>query len=246
MRLFVIALSTILLLAACSGDSPAAPTTTPTAPVAATGAVDITFPQSGAVIYAESVTISGTALIDPAIEQFRLQIITPSDEILSDTVVDVSSDGSWSTEIIHGYTGDPIETLIMALPIDESLTGDYDIESVVISSIDNRPDGVFGMIMAPANDSSVGGDEIQVSGTASGLFEGTLLVTLEQPDGTPITEEVLTVFNPGIIDEVIWSADIETAGFTGSAVIRIHYQDAATGDDVTLDSVDITLTTTAG
>lgn len=234
------ALASLLL-----GCTPAQNAATPAEGVAtlptAQGTVTITSPLAGSTIFAEALFVSGTAADVPA-DRFRLIVTTTDDAVLADTSVTVEN-GVWGVELVHEYTGDPVEALIVA----QNSAGDnYDAESVVIASMDDRPEGTFGLILEPQPDAVVGGDQIEVVGTGSGLFENTLIMQLREPDGTVIAETIVTIDNPYFVDERVWVADLATEGHTGPASILIGYESAENGDFITLDETEIMVSEVAG
>lgn len=247
MRILALGVAAIMaLLAACTPPNQAPQPTALPDVEDIQGTVDITFPQSGAIIYAETLYLTGTADNLPD-EGFRLQVITDNDETLMETVVTPPDErDNWTTEVAHEYDGDPIQAQVLALPADSDITIEYDRETIVISSQDNRPEGVFGSVTLPTDDATVGGDVIPVSGTASGLFENTLIVTLTASDGTQLDEEILTITNPYFIDEVNWSTELNTDDYTGPATVRAYYISAQDGEEITLDEVDVMLSMAAG
>jgi hypothetical protein len=232
----------VFALAGCTGGSPAAPTPTPP-PSTSTGVVTITQPQSGAIIYGPTVYLAGTAENVPG-NRFRLTAMTADDQPLFDTSIIVEN-GQWSYEAPNTRTGDPVELTISALP-DKASGPDLDIVSIMLSNESQRPEGVFGSFTSPFDGDTVGGEVIPISGTASGLFEGNLNIGLEQPDGTVISGIVITVMNPGIMDEVPWQADMPTNGYRGPAVLRAYYHSAKDGSVVTLSTLSITVADAAG
>lgn len=92
----------------------------------------------------------------------------------------------------------------------------------------------------------MGGEVIPISGTASGLFENTLNVDLETLDGNVISGLVLTIENPGMMDEVPWQTDIATNDYRGPAVVHAYYHSARDGSVVTFSKVSITVGDAAG
>lgn len=234
-------LSLLLMITFMAACTPAVPAS-PIVPVPS-GDVSITTPQTGAILYNPIFYVAGTATNLPA-AGFILRAISTDEQVIGEMTVQPEGD-SWAVELEHTRPEEPTEITLFALPVG-NVAGDYDVISVVLSSEDQRPEGVFGTILTPFEGDEVGGDIIPVFGTASGLFEGTLIVALEQPDGTLIQEQVITVNNPGIIDEVPWSTEIPTNGYEGEAVIRAYYQDANTGNDVTLANVSVLVVFAAG
>lgn len=232
----------LLLLIGCTPQAPVATPTTGPAPLV--GMVDIQVPVSGAVIYSELLYIAGTAEGTPA-EGFRIQVFDLDEALLAEAVVQPEN-GSWTVEIPHQYQGEPIEVSIVATGIHAAAGQDYDVEAIVLSALANRPDGAFGSISSPSGGSDVGGDQIVVFGTGSGLFENTLIVQLRQADGTVIDEQIVTLNNPYFVDEVVWSTEIMTNGYTGSAELVALYYSAEDGSEVVLQRVAITVSRAAG
>lgn len=228
-----------MLFAACAPAVPPAPTIPPLV-----GDVQITTPQTGSIIYAPTVYLGGTASGLPA-EGFRLLIVSAEEVTLADTPVQPQGD-NWTLELPNPVTTTPVEVTISALPVDASVPGDYDIVSAVFATEKERPEGIFATIITPFDNDTAGGDIIPLYGTASGLFEGTLNLALEQPDGTVITEQFIPVNNPGVIDEVPWEAELTTNGYRGMAVIRAFYLSARDGEKITLDTVTVTIEDAAG
>jgi hypothetical protein len=69
---------------------------------------------------------------------------------------------------------------------------------------------------------------------------------LETPDGEEVSGIVITVENPGMMDEVPWQADIPTNNYRGPAVLRAYYHSAKDGSVITLGTVSITVAEAAG
>lgn len=243
MRLLILICCIALVVTGCGGD-PQAASETPVTPSAAplSGAVDIEFPPDGAVIFAETLHLAGTS---DGVETFVIQLVDVNEAVIAESTITPDSDGRWRTEVVHGYTGEPTEVNIMALPADDD-TRDYDIATIVLTDISNRPQGVFGAIFSPFDGATVGGDTIEVTGTASGLFEGTMQLELTDEDGIVISTMVVTVFNPNLIDEIPWTADLPTSGYQGEATIRAYSVDMADGSEDLIGQVTITITDAAG
>ena len=239
MRRLLILIFGIQLFIACAPSAPVQ-TAIPTVPPLE-GNVSIEMPLDGAIIYSEVFVLHGTA---QDIDSFQLSITDTADEIIASATVEVENE-QWAVDIPHTYNGEPTEAIISALPIDDDVAGDYDLVSIILSSIDNRPDGVFGSIISPIDESAVGGDFIPITGNASGLFEGTFILSLEN-EGEIISQLVITHNNPNLIDDMPWSADLQTNDYTGEATIHMYYQDARDGEEVTLDSVVVTISQIAG
>lgn len=234
-----------LSLTACLGAPPQGDLQVIGNQTSRTGTVTIAAPLTGSIIYSEIIYFSGTAESIPN-DSFLLRLTLPDDSTLVESPVTISN-GSWSAEVTHTYAGEPTQILIYALPVDATDTSvDYALESLVIASEEYRPEGVFAALLSPSPDAVVGGDELEIIGTASGLFENTLLIRLEERDGTLISETVITVTNPNFIDEMLWSADLPTNDFTGLARVRLVITDARDGAEITLAEADITVSSIAG
>lgn len=217
------------------------------APTQATleGSVEITLPPSGAVIYAEVIYLSGTANNIPA-EGFQLQLIAPDDSIIAEATVPQPETEEWAINIVHNYVGDPSEINIVAKSVNSNNVLAYDIETILLATMDNRPDGTFGEITAPSEGTSIGGDSLLVSGHGSGFFENTFVLILETLDGEVLEEVIVMLNNPNFVDDMPWQAEIPRGDFIGNARIRMTYQDMESGNIITLDSIDIVVSTVAG
>lgn len=236
----------IAVLSACStSDAPQGQAQVVPTSETLQGAVNITFPMSGSIIYAETIILQGTAS-DIPVEGFQIQLITPDDSIISEATVQADDDGSWSIEIVHEYTGDPTEVTILARPTASDSTLDYDIVSILLATLDNRPDGVFGSILSPAEGTAIGGDFMLISGRASGLFENMFALILENTEGELITEIPVSLNNPNFIDDMLWEAELPRNDFIGNGTLRIVYQDMESGDIVEMDSINIVVSSVAG
>ncbi len=243
MRISLLIFLWLLLLAACTSDATPDNVDNTDSPTVETisGNINITNPLTGSSIFAEALYVAGTAEGIPG-DAFHLRVVTVDEVILAET--EVSSDnGRWSVELIHEYDGTPTEALLIA---EDANGNQYDAESVLIASLDNRPQGTFGVILSPQEGSVVGGDQIEVMGTGSGLFENTLILQLAEPGGEIITEVILTLENPYFVDERVWVTDVDTNGHTGPTILRISYQDAESGEFITLDENAIMLSVAAG
>ena len=231
----------ILVLAAC-GTPPDDASTNTLSGSSLRGDVRITFPQSGTVIYSEGLYVEGIASDVPD-EGFILRAVLPDDSILVQTTIQ-PEDTTWSVEILHNYTGDPTQIILEAIPVNDS-DGFYSEQSLIISQLEFRPEGTFGTLLSPIPDMSVGGDLIEIVGTASGIPDNTLTISLSERDGTPISELVYVIPSPYTIDEVLWIADMPVDGYTGLASISVTYVDDE-GETQTLGSADIVVSAVAG
>ncbi len=230
----------MLFSAACS---PAVPAPTPTAliPTPDNGTVEILTPQTGSIIYADTLYLAGTAT--GVAGEFTVQVIGADEQVIAQATVPTGG-ANWQVELPHGYSGDPTEAIIAARPT--AGDGEYDRVTVALAGEQQRPEGSFGSITAPAEGDTLGGDVIEVSGRGSGLFENSLLISLIAADGAVLDNQIITLNNPYFIDDVPWRAELSTRNYSGSAAIHIFYQSMSGSDDVTLDSTEIHLTQEAG
>ncbi len=245
MRLFVIILSLFTLVACSPANTPETiiqPTQDPTLE----GTVSITAPAISSIIYSETVHLAGQASGIPA-NQFQVQLVGPDDSVYATSTVLVDANGKWQAEIPHGYSGEPTEITVNALPVGETLaTRRYVAYSMVLAGLSYRPEGTFGSITRPVEGDTVGGDLIEVEGRGSGIYENTLLVSLITEDGAIIDNHIITLDNPNIMDDVPWKVDLTTNNYTGPAEIHIFYQSITPVDQVTLDTIKVTISNEAG
>jgi len=221
-----------------------APQVTPTPEI--TGSVDIVYPQDGSIIYAEQLFLSGTASDIPG-DTFALQLIGPDGSVVGRYPVQTSA-REWQVEIPHGYSDEPIEVNIFAVPEAGNIPSDvdYDVATIVLAGQTYRPEGVFGSIVSPSEGSAVGGDTFEVNGTVSGVFENTFTLALFDAEGNVIDSKSVTVFNPYFTDEVPWTDELATNSYVGAAAIRVLYVSPADGSEIALDEVQVTLEEQAG
>lgn len=237
-RLYIFLL--IIILAAC-GAVPEETSNDPANPVME-GDVRITFPQSGTVVYSEALYVEGTAADVPE-DGFILRAVLPDDSVLTETTITPDSD-EWSVDMLHNYTGDPTQIILEAIPANGA-DGYYSEQSLIISQLTYRPEGTFGTLLSPTPEMAVGGDLIEVVGTASGIPSNTVTISLTERDGTLISEIEYAIPSPYNIDEVLWITDLPTADYTGLATVTVTYVDAD-GETQTLGEADIIVSVVAG
>ena len=234
------------LISACGAQAPSGDVQVIPTQEIIQGQVTIDAPLDGSIIYSDTITIMGSAEDRAADDGFLLQLLLTDDSVLAEETITPAETDRWSVTLEHGYNGEPSQLLIVAFPIGDTGGQDYALASVVVADEQYRPDGTFGTILSPSPEAVVGGDQIEVIGTASGLFENTLIIALEERDGTLISREIITVNNPNFIDEMLWSADVQTEGYTGNARVRIYYTSARDGEEITLDQRDVVVSVAAG
>jgi hypothetical protein len=239
----------LLALSACSltTDESPAPTTPVPPTETLTGTVNIEYPLDGTIVYSEVLYVSGTASGVPG-DEFSLRVLGDNDEILAQWIVQLqpADEGRWTAELVHGYAGQPVEAHIVALPVDTDFpapaTNTYDSVLVALLHHSSRPADLRGSISSPNEDATISGATVFVSGTASGIFENTFTVSLLDEDGDEISSQIVTVVNPYFIDEVPFSVELPTNGYTGPAQIRAFTHSAEDGSEILIGSVNITVT----
>lgn len=238
----ILSLLLLLLLASACGtgesvsDSPPTPTEPPLI-----GGVDIMSPQLGSIIYAETLAANGSI---EGVDAFRLTIETVDGELLFDGMID-GINSSWQREIVHGYQGEPIEAILTARSTDRRVSLVYDELAILIASMTYREEGIFGQILLPSEDQQVGGDAIQISGTASGIPDNRLSIMLRHDEGL-IDKQIIPVDNPYRVDERVWSADLLTNGYQGQATVEVTYTNPITESEQILDTTSIIIGSSAG
>ena len=249
MRQFAI-LSLMLLLSACAGAANTTNNTpVPTIPVLV-GQADILTPATGSIIYSETLTISGTANDLPP-EGFTVRVITAQDDLLAETTLRTADldAGRWSLQIAHGYVGQPTEISVLAAAANPVIPGRYDVSSVLLLPLSERPEGVFGSIRFPASDAVVGGDSIQVEGTLSGVADGRFTLALYERAGDLISEQPVVLDGYTALDEGVWTATVQTNSYVGPAVLRMTTPQQGTNGGETplmLDELALMLSLAAG
>lgn len=225
----------MLLLAACTTEDGNGGFVSTATPEPFSAEVDLQYPPDGAVIYAETVTVSGT-IEDETRYAFDVEIVDAEGNILAESSLDTS--GDWSVEIVHGYTGEPAEFSVRVVPPTAN-TGTYDRISILMASNSFRPEGTFGNITAPGEDAPIGGESILVEGTISGVESFT--VALVDPAGFKLAEQTADVINPQRINEIPWQVELSLGTYTGTAEIRL-----LNADDDPLSIIPIVIGTDAG
>jgi hypothetical protein len=238
-------LTLVLILSmttACSLSESSAPTSAP----GLIGSVTINYPQDGTTVYAEMIYIQGTAEGLPN-NTFTMEVVSVDDTIIARVTTTVT-DGNWIVELPHQYTGEPVEVTIYAIPTDGDVATDasYDTAMIILAGNSYRPEGVFGSITSPVAGGAVGGESIQITGTASGLFENALTLGLYGADGAEISRTFITVMNPYFVDAALWSAELPTNGYVGAGELRASYTQASDGKEVVIATVPVTVAQEAG
>ena len=206
------------------------------------GSVEIMTPLEGSVIYSELIALSGVASDLPG-DVFALTLTGPDGEHIAGTTVRGAS-GSWSIELAHTYTGEPLEVTISARPFDTTVTGEYTQRTIALAGLSYRPEGIFGSITLPTDDSTVGGEFLLVTGTASGVAGNDLTIDLIADDGRVIARTYPQTANPYLIDNMPFTAELPTNGHIGPATIQLGALDENTF--LPLGSIRVNIDTAAG
>lgn len=245
-KIVAILITMMLVLAACSStEAPQGQVQViPTEPTLE-GSVDITFPMSGSIIYAETIVLEGTSSGIPD-SGFYVQLLAPDDSRIAEATVQPEDDGSWAVEIVHQYTGDPTEVTILASTSPEPDGLDYDIESIALAKLENRPEGVFGTILFPEEGTSAGGDFIEIIGRGSGFFENSFALQLVNTEDEVVSELPVMMKNPNFVDDMLWEAEFPRNDYIGNATLRMAYQDMESGETIIIDSINLVVSAVAG
>ncbi len=181
---------------------------------ALSSSIAINYPHDTAIIYAELLYITGSVAHPP--QTLTLQLLDTEDNIVNEIAV-TADESQWTVEFDHDYQGKPSEMTLRAIDPD---TGSVQDEVVlVVSSLDTRPDGVFGTILAPTNGSQVGGDSILVQGRVSGVES--ILIEVKGDEGTIDSQEIAAT-NPYKIDDVLWQSELNLNGYIGQATLNLY------------------------
>jgi hypothetical protein len=211
----ILCLLLLVMLSGC-GSLIGGPTSTPDRMA---GTVILTAPPEGAVIYASALYIAGT--LDEVPEKALLvRLVKPDGAIIAQSRID-AVEGEWSTEIIHGYSGEPTPVTVEVVPATAAEAGVLASRSILFGTLSERPEGAFINLITPQDGIEVGGDEVMVMGTASGLEENTLLVELIDSAQTVLDSEAVTLAGRYPIDEIPWSAALMPGEYRGNAVLRV-------------------------
>lgn len=207
------------LLCACGVIDPG-PTPTPN-PLS--GTVTLTAPPEGAVIYASALYVAGT-LTDVPAKNLLVQLVDEQQAIIAQAAVNASG-SSWSTEIIHGYTGDPAQVTVQVVPAEAPTVGILASTQIVFAPLRERPEGAFVNVLTPEDGVEVGGDEIFVAGTASGIPENSFKVELIGSSGEILASQFILLAGRYPIDEIPWSTTLQPGEYRGNALLKITFPD---------------------
>lgn len=198
-----------------------------------TAQITIDQPPAGAIIYAETLRVSGTSSENSG--TFLVQIVE-EDRVLASAPV--RPDGmNWSVEIPHAYAGQTTEVEIRAVSPDV-LDQPFDQVPVFLSQLMNRPSGAYATITTHQDGDNLGGDTVLIEGRVSGV--DSFVLALIDDAGAVIDERTILVNNPFLVDDLPWQADIATNAYAGPATLRM------TSKDADLLEVNVTVSNAAG
>lgn len=200
------------------------------------------YPQTGTLVYAEVLFISGTWTGEqPA--SLRVEGRDAAGTVLVQADIAAAGD-TWQAELLHAYSGEPVEVLLRVLSPDGSTV--HAESSIVLAGTGYRPTGSFGHILQPRAGQTLSGGSIRVGGSVSGLPDNTFQLTLSAEDGTILDETSLTVLNPYGIDEVPYEAELQTRAALGQVTLRAAARSTVDDSPIPLGSVDFILGTDPG
>ncbi len=218
-----------LLLAACSAQGAPLATATP-----AIGTVSITLPTEGTVYYGDVVTVRGTAQDLPP-DGFDLRLLLGDEQAALVRVLPIG--GEWSALVpLHA-----VEVGILTIQAESIFTERvYAAVTAVRGNPQERPAGVYGVILSPTSEDVPGGDQIMVRGVVSGVGEGALTLTLRDERGREVQQVRVLVPVLGALDEIPFQADLITGNGAGRFSLSLSL------DDAVLDEVTFLLGQVAG
>lgn len=227
MRRLITVVALIMLLSACTSQGK-------------TGEVTLVSPPDGSVIYSSVVTVAGEA---QGINSGGLIVtVTDADGTILTRQTLAVREGGFEVELVHPYAGPPVEARVSITAADAPDDPPYTVASVILASIEHRPEGTYIDVAVPQPGDEVGGDEIGIQGRVSGLRgERTFSVVLVGSDGAEIDRAVVTLPPAYFADELPWQAALTPGSATGSVLVQIV---SAAGD--VLVTIPVTLSGAAG
>jgi hypothetical protein len=209
----------ILTLSACGGLGGASPTADPMAMT-----VTLNAPPDGAVIYASALYVAGTLADAPDSGSVPLliRLRKPDGSVIAQARVETTP-GDWSAEMIHDYSGDPTRAVVEVLPA-VSGTGEAGVfasSEIVLGKLSERPEGAFITLIAPEDGREIGGDEVQVMGTVSGVSAEALDVTLVDSNAQVLDTQTAVIAGRYPIDEIPWTVSLTPGEYRGNAIITV-------------------------
>lgn len=232
-------LSLLLVVVGLTGCGVLNPGPTPT-PDPLTGTVILTAPPEGAVIYASALYVAGTLTDSPA-NSLLIRLKEADGSMLAEAST-VVVDGAWSLELVHGYdsTTEPLPVTVEVVPAAAPEAGVFASRGILFAPLAERPEGTFVQIITPEQGTEVGGEELPVSGTASGIEGMRFTVDLVDSRGGILSSQVVELAGRYPLDELPWQVVLNPGETTGNAIIRITLPDGTT------QNIPVILTEAAG
>ncbi len=209
---------------------------------------EISFPTSGASVFAPTVYVTGVAH-NLTQDQFTLQIFDGTGQPLTNgQTIPLSNpnhvaDVPWAASVtVRSYTGAAqIRVIAQTATGTVAVIGTVDVTIVpgTPSSVVQPAAGTYvASITSPSDGSSASGDPLNVTGTAGGIAENQFALLLLDSGGTVINSQVITLTGAEQ-NSVPWSAAMGTSGRHGSAEIRAIVIN--NGQQITMASVKVNL-----
>lgn len=199
------------------------------------GTVTLTSRTAGAVVYSPALYVAGNA---QGVDGLRLQL-TGADGLLTETTLQPVAE-SWSVELVHGYSGDPLPVTLSVFPLVDDGQGAYAVISLTLAAFEHRAEGAFAYVVTPQEGDSMGGDSIVVSGRASGQTTYAITVTLADSGGAVLDTQTESFETPYPHDEFGWQVTLNPREYVGDAVLTVDYGGGQS------ESINITLSAAAG
>lgn len=189
-------------------------------------------PLNGAIIYADTLAVIGTTT-HPITLQAELWI---DDQLLIGKTDDFLA-GEWDILLSHHYVGDPTEANLRLIAPE---TGDIYQESViVISHPSERPEGVWGRVIAPMVGADIGGDYVVVQGRISGIVDEVITVQLLDDRQTVLDQQTITVHNGYRIDDLPFQVEVAIKNVVGLALIHITFEQLELEETIPINLVGV-------
>lgn len=188
--------------------------------------VTLETPATGAVVYASTLSVSGRTEGVANAVLVVVEPVQPSVTFTGYTDTAPVVDGRFTVQFIPAYDGPPLEMAVRVYPSNDVERQNLKAEaSFILASIAERPAGSYVDVLTPQPSDEVGGDEIGVSGRASGVVSGTLVVVLVDSNGAVLDTQNVVIPTANQLDDVPWMVGLKPAGAEGNAIIRVSDSD---------------------
>lgn len=204
--------------------------------------VTLETPAAGTVVYTSTLTVSGQTEGVASAVMVWVQPVQTTPTFTGYTDVAPVVDGRFSVQFIPAYDGPPLEMVVRVYAMNDEQRATPKAESqFILASVAERPEGTYVDVLTPQTSDEVGGDEIGVSGRASGVPDETLIVTLTDSNGVTIDTQTIQLPVTNALDDVPWAVGLKPGATIGNAVIRVS------GTDGTLyHTIPVIVSTAAG